>query len=222
MVDDEPQIGELMVKTFGGQYEVLIARSGEEAIRKAVLDHPNCILLDIMMSQLGGLMLCEILKSIKQTKLIPILFMGTKPRSAVWPTAQELGALDYLEKPFSIERISDAVICALQVVPAERRRTPRVNIKIPITIRGKDIYGKKVEVAADTVDVSRYGALMRLPVQIAVGEEVEVCQAFVPESNDLSVRTMARVVWNDEEGVIGPFWHGLEFMNPSSQWVAPQ
>lgn len=222
VVDEEPQIVESLLKTFAPQYEVLVARSGEEAIRRAVLDHPNCILLDIMMPQLGGFMLCEILKSIKQTKLIPILFMGAKPRHEVWATAQELGALDYLEKPFTIAKISDAVTCAMQVAPVERRRSPRVNMRVPITVRGKDIHGNKIEVAAETVDVTRYGALMRLPVQIAVGQEVEICQAFLPESGDVAVRTMARVAWTDEEGVIGPFWHGLEFVDPSSQWTEPR
>jgi DNA-binding response OmpR family regulator len=219
VVDEEPQIVEFLLQTFGPQYDVRVARSGEEAIRLAVLEHPNCILLDIQMPQLGGFMLCEILKSIKQTKLLPILFMGVQPRHEVWATAQELGALDYLEKPFSIGKISDAVTCAMQVAPVERRRSPRLSLKVPITVRGKDIHGNKIEVAAETVDVTRYGALMRLPVQIPVGEEVEICQAYLPESGELSVRTMARIAWSDEEGVIGPYWHGMEFVSPSSQWV---
>jgi putative two-component system response regulator len=219
VVDEEPQIVESLRETFAAQYEVLVAKSGEEAIRRAVLEHPNCILLDIMMPQLGGFMLCEILKSIKQTKLLPVLFMGVKPRHEVWATAQELGALDYLEKPFPMSKASDAVTCALQVAPVERRRSPRLSLKVPITVRGKDIHGNKIEVGVETVDVTRYGALMRLPVQIAVGQEVEICQSYLPESGELAVRTMARVVWIDEEGVIGPYWHGMEFVSPSSQWL---
>ncbi len=223
VVDEEPEIGTMLSEGFAEQFDVLKVRSWEEAIRRAVCDHPSCILLDVFMPEVGGSTLCEILKSIKQIKLIPIILMGTKPRYEVWALAQEKGAFDYIEKPFSFEKASDAVHRALDEAPLERRRAPRVSMKIPIVIRGKDNKEQDFELHAETVDVSRYGALVRLPVRIPVGKQVELCPSELPSTNGNDDRsTAARIVWNDEKGAIGPYWHGLEFVLPSSEWVINQ
>ncbi len=219
VVDDEPQIGELISEALSNEFDVVTARSGEEAIRRAVLEHPNCILMDVMMPQMGGFMLCEILKSIKQTRLIPILIVSAKPRQEVWSMAQEMGALDYIEKPFTISAIADAVHRAMTVAPVERRRTPRVKMKLPILLRGKDAQGREFEIHSETEDVSRFGALVRLPVRIHVGEVVELQQDSFPGVHMEAIKTRARVVWNDSEGTIGPYRHGLEFLEATGSWV---
>lgn len=219
VVDDEPHIAALLEEAFSEEFEVMTAKSGEEAIRKAVLDRPCCILMDVMMPQMGGFMLCEILKSIKQTRLIPIVMVSAKPRHEVWETAKELGALDFIEKPFSLATVSEVVHRAITTAPIERRRTPRVRIKIPIIVRGRDAHQREFEVNSETEDVSRLGALVRLPRRIPVGEIVELSQATfsVPSASLPSAK--ARVVWNDPEGILGPFRHGMEFLDPSNSWV---
>jgi putative two-component system response regulator len=221
IVDDEVQIRTLLAETLGDQYEVLIARSGEEAIRMAVLDRPSCILLDVMMPQMGGFMLCEILKSLKQTRLIPILLVSAKPRDEVWPLAQELGAFDYLEKPFSVDEIREKVERTLAEAPTERRRVPRVRMRIPIIIRGR-LNDEDFEIQSETEDVSRFGALVRLPFKIPVGEDIELHQAASSPKQSQVVPTKARVVWTVESGELGPYHHGLEFLTPSAQWVINQ
>ncbi len=222
VVGEEPQMGEWITSAFSTHFEVMMARSGKDAIQKAVLGHPSCLLLDVLMPQMSGFMLCEILKSISQTKRIPILLVGTKPRDEVWTMAKEMGALDYIEQPFSIEKISSALSRALEAAARERRRAPRVTMKIPIVIRGKDAFDRRFEVSAETVDVSRHGALMTLPVRIPVGELVEIFQAYAPAENRMAIRAIARVVWNDDDEVIGPNCHGLEFIEPSSAWILKQ
>ncbi len=222
VVDDEPQIAALLSEAFSPNFEVMTACSGEEAIRKAVLDHPSCILMDVMMPRIGGFMLCEILKSIKQTKLIPILMVSAKPSQDFWPMAQELGAFDYIEKPFSIEKLSQAVERALRVAPIERRRTPRVKMKIPVRVISRDLSGGEVQITSETEDVSRFGALLRLPILIPVGQEVELRQELYPTAPENAVSTRARVIWHDGESAIGPYRHGIEFLIPSSHWVIRQ
>lgn len=223
VVDGESRVGDLIHKTFSPHFDVLLARSGNEAIRRAVLDHPNCLLLDVAMPQMSTFMLCEILKSISQTKRIPILLMGAKPREAVWGMAKEMGAMDYIEPPFSVERLSKSVQDALEAATLERRRAPRVSMKIPIVIRSKDSLDHHYEVRAETVDVSRTGALMRLPVRIPVGELVEICQVDAARLGRRAPCARARVVWNDDDEIIGPNCHGFEFLGPSATtWAHKQ
>jgi DNA-binding response OmpR family regulator len=216
VVDGESRVGDLIHKTFSPHFDVMLARSGNEAIRRAVLDHPNCLLLDVAMPQMSTFMLCEILKSISQTKRIPILLMGAKPREAVWGMAKEMGAMDYIEPPFSVEKISKSVEVALEAATLERRRAPRVSMKIPIVIRSKDSLDHHYEVRAETVDVSRTGALMRLPVRIPVGELVEICQFDAARPGRRFPSARARVVWNDDDEIIGPNCHGFEFVGASA------
>jgi DNA-binding response OmpR family regulator len=219
VVEGEPRIGELVHDTFSTQFEVMTARSGNEAIRRAVLDHPNCLLLDVAMPQMSSLMLCEILKSISQTKGIPILLVGAKPRETVWGMAKEMGALDYIESPFSAEKVAKSVQLAMESTTVERRRTLRVSMKIPMAIRIKDAFNRRLEVSAETVDVSRHGALMRLPVRIPVGQQVEICPSAEAVSSRMILSGRARVVWNDDDEVIAPNCHGLEFIEPVSAWT---
>lgn len=222
IVDDEPNIGELLTEAFDSQYDVMTATTGEEAIRKAVLEHPSCILMDIMMPQMGGFILCEILKSMRQTQLIPIIMLSAKPRHEALKLAKEMGALDFIEKPFSIQTLAAAISHALETAPEERRRTPRVKMKIPVIIRGKDIHQNEFEVNSDTEDVSRFGALVTLPIQVPVGQQVELRQAIFTSTERDAPHMLARIVWNDGEGIIGPYRHGLEFIYPTSNWVVSQ
>jgi len=222
VVEEKPQFEDLIAQAFSPEFDVITARSGNEAIRKAVLDHPNCLMLDVAMPQMSSFMLCEILKSISQTKRIPILLMGAKPREAVLAMAKEIGALDYIERAFSVDKVSDSIRRALDAATRERRRAPRVTMKIPIVIRGKDSLSHKFEIYAETRDVSRHGALMQLPVRIPIGEEVELCQSDSGASTRMVLRTLARVVWNDDDEVIGPNCHGLEFIEPATAWASRQ
>ncbi len=222
VVDDEALIRTLVSQALASEYEVLTAGTGEEAIRRAVLEQPDCILMDVMMPQMGGIMLSEIFKSVRQTKLIPIILMSAKPRESVWPAAQELGILDFIEKPFSLDQVSHSLQCALEKSPLERRRAPRVTLKIPVTIRGTDDSGNAFEVSAETDDVSRFGALVRLPVRVPVGEQIEIRRLSVSSSKTIANPTPARVAWNDELHAAGVFLHGCEFSHPSSEWVILQ
>ena len=222
VVDDEPRITSLLYETFSPQFDVITAQSGEEAIKRAILDHPHCILMDVMMPQMGGFMLCDILKSIKQTKLIPILMVTGKPRQEFWPMAQEMGALDYIEKPFTIEQISTAVKHALKVAPIERRRCHRVRVRVPVFIRRKDIHGQPMELHSETENVSQMGAMVRLPIQLTVGEETEIRQGCLPEDDNTANTVHARIIWNDAEEDAGSFRHGMELLSPATQWTVRQ
>lgn len=218
IVDDDLQIGNLLSAALSDKYEVLSAKSGEEAIKKAVINQPSCIMLDVMMPEMGGFMVCEILKSLKQTQRIPIVLLSGKSRDELLPTALEMGALDCLEKPFSIPQICEAVNRALNVAPVERRRTPRVKMKIPVIVRGKDIFENDFEVCSNTENVSRLGTLVNLPVKVHVGDMIELKPMAYPSQDNSSPTSQARVVWADE-GILGDYHYGLEFNTLATHWV---
>lgn len=222
VVDEERESGRQLSETLPPEYEVMTAQSGEEAIKKAILERPNCILLEMMMPQMGGFMLCEVLKSLKQTKLTPIILMSAKPREALWPTVQKIGFSEYIEKPFRIEQISESLRRTLDVSPGERRRAPRIPLRIPLMVRGRDGLGNRFEVCTETENVSRFGALIHLPVRVPVSEHVEIHRASMPMAHGFAILAQARVARNGPVFADGPYYHGLEFSHPSSEWVVIQ
>ena len=101
IVDDEPLNLDVLARklAFTG-YEILSATSGAEAIEKAMSEVPEIILLDIMMPVMDGYETCQKLKSLNQTKEIPIIFMTALTDTDDKIRAFEVGGTDYITKPF--------------------------------------------------------------------------------------------------------------------------
>ncbi len=101
-VDDEEDILELVSYNLAKNgYQVTAVPTGEEAIRKARAEAPDMILLDLMLPGADGLDVCRILKNDPRTSHIPILMLTAKGEEADIVTGLELGADDYMTKPFS-------------------------------------------------------------------------------------------------------------------------
>jgi signal transduction histidine kinase len=91
--------------TEGGGFKVLIARDGKDGIERAQLAQPDLILLDVVMPGLDGFEICQILKSKENTKHIPIIFMTMLTETVDKIKGFELGAADYIIKPFEQEEL---------------------------------------------------------------------------------------------------------------------
>jgi len=102
VVDDEPEAVELV--EFNLQqagFEVLSAADGAEALKKARAAAPNLIVLDLMLPEIDGLEVCKILRRDPATASLPILMLTAKAAEIDRVLGLELGADDYLTKPFS-------------------------------------------------------------------------------------------------------------------------
>jgi len=102
VVDDEEDILELVRYNLAKEgYQVACVTSGEQALREAKEGSPDLILLDLMLPGLDGLDVCKQLKSDHVTSVIPIIMLTAKGEDADIVTGLELGAEDYVTKPFS-------------------------------------------------------------------------------------------------------------------------
>jgi DNA-binding response OmpR family regulator len=117
VVDDEVNITQILEFSIGSEgYEVLSASNGEEAVEKARREQPDLIILDIMMPRIDGYETCRILKANPLTKNIPVVLLTAKGRDIDKRLGYEVGATDYIIKPFSpsklIERIHELLVNA--------------------------------------------------------------------------------------------------------------
>src|SRR5881396_1349809 len=102
VVDDEPDALELIefnLKAAG--FDVVTADDGKEALKKALAVLPNLILLDLMLPEIDGLEVCKTLRHDPTTAAIPIIMLTAKAAEIDRVLGLELGADDYVTKPFS-------------------------------------------------------------------------------------------------------------------------
>jgi two-component system phosphate regulon response regulator PhoB len=102
VVDDEPEAVELVefnLKQAG--YSVMTAADGTEALNKARAALPSLVVLDLMLPELDGLEVCKMLRRDPSTSAIPIIMLTAKAAEIDRILGLELGADDYLTKPFS-------------------------------------------------------------------------------------------------------------------------
>ena len=106
VVDDEPHIVNLVRLTLSGdKYEVYSAYSGKEAIELAKKISPNLIILDLMMPAVDGYQVCEEIRKDEQTANVPIMILSAKSQLADKFKSINVGADDYMIKPFDPEEL---------------------------------------------------------------------------------------------------------------------
>ncbi len=102
IIEDEEDLREIMRYNFEREgYEVIAVESGEDGLAAAKNENPDILLLDLMLPKMSGLDVCRELKQDKATKKIPIIMVSAKGEEADIVCGLELGADDYVAKPYS-------------------------------------------------------------------------------------------------------------------------
>ncbi len=129
--------------TFEG-YDVLVASDGEEALKAATQESPDLILLDIMMPKIDGLEVCRRVRQAGFT--IPILMLTAKSQEIDVVRGLEVGADDYISKPFSIRELLARVKAALRRTDAGKglSRILRIGETTVDLVKGKVERGAEV------------------------------------------------------------------------------
>jgi two-component system phosphate regulon response regulator PhoB len=166
VVDDEPDMLELIdLNLKGAGYQVTTALDGDEALKKARSLLPNLIILDLMLPEVDGLEVCKILRRDPTTSAIPIIMLTAKSAEVDRVLGLELGADDYVTKPFSPRELVLRVKRLLRnneppEEKAERIQWKELVVDIPrhqASIKGKSIDLTATEFKLLTVLVQRRG-----------------------------------------------------------------
>ncbi|PCI28157.1 MAG: two-component system response regulator [SAR324 cluster bacterium] len=109
IVDDTPANLDILVSALGDKYQIIAATDGMAAIELAEEVIPDLILLDIMMPEMDGFEVCGHLKKNPLTSEIPIIFLTALDQLENKTKAFEIGAVDYITKPFQIAEVKARV-----------------------------------------------------------------------------------------------------------------
>lgn len=109
IVDDELSIRLLVSNLLSGDYIVLKASDGEEAVSVARFQKPDLILMDIMMPKMDGYLACHIIKKDEATAKIPVVMVTAVGQELNRMFAKQMGADGYITKPFRLKDLLDTL-----------------------------------------------------------------------------------------------------------------
>lgn len=130
IVDDTPENIDIMSEVLLPEYKVKVALSGLRALKIAEeVPHPDMILLDVMMPDMNGYEVCKRLKANPATKGIPIIFITTESENENEQKGLELGAVDYIKKPFCASIVRARIQTHLALYDQNRALEEKVRIR---------------------------------------------------------------------------------------------
>jgi DNA-binding NtrC family response regulator len=126
LVDDNPTNLQVLYQTLGGHgYRLLAARSGKDAIAIAERALPDLILLDVMMPEMDGFDACARLKANPRTRDTAVIFLSALTEAHEKVRGLELGAVDFVNKPFQAEEVLARVRTHLTIRDLQKRLSRR-------------------------------------------------------------------------------------------------
>lgn len=156
-VDDTPANIRLLTHYLEKQgYRVIAAEDGFEGFKAAIQHHPDLVLLDVMMPGTDGYEVCELLKAEEETKDIPIMFLTAKAEVEDRIRGFELGAVDYITKPFNLTEITTRLRTHLRLkyLEKERVRTGQILLqtqKLASLGRAQSVFAERLAGLAEQV-----------------------------------------------------------------------
>lgn len=145
VVDDEPLNISIVVEILENEYDLLVATNGEKSLQIVFSDmKPDLILLDIMMPGLDGFEVIQRIKNNPDAKDIPIIFLTAKQENENIVRGFNLGAVDYVAKPFQREELLVRIKNTLQIFTLKN--------ELNLALKKSQMYAKTVETQMGLID----------------------------------------------------------------------
>ena len=153
VVDDEEDLCEILKFNLENEgYEVDTATSAEEALKMNISSY-HLLLLDVMMGEISGFKMANLLKKDKKTAQVPIIFITAKDTENDTVTGFNLGADDYISKPFSLREVIARVKAVLRrTATSDTEKAPEQLCYQSLVI---DITKKKVSIDGEEVPLTK-------------------------------------------------------------------
>ncbi len=212
VVEDEPDIAKLVSYNLTQErFKVLTAEDGEQALKAIQREKPNLVVLDLMLPGLSGVEVCRILRERPETAKLPILMLTAKAGEADRVLGLELGADDYLAKPFSPREMVARVRAILRRANANTDTEPlpaydKGGLKIDFTTYEVFVRDKTVKLTLKEFELLRF--LVQNPNRVLSRDQlldrVWGGETFVtPRTVDVHIRRLRKAVEKDDSN---PKW----------------
>lgn len=175
VVEDEEDIQELIRYNLVKEgYQVEVADSGEDALKAVLSTLPHLVLLDLMLPGVDGLEVCKALKNNPKTMHVPIVMLTAKSEESDVVIGLELGADDYVTKPFSpkvlVARVRACLRRKVKETPPDHAALRSGDLAIDPVKHGVTVKGDPVELTATEFRVLQF--LMRKPGWVFTRQQI--------------------------------------------------
>jgi len=204
VIEDERALTDVLSYNLEREgYEVALAHDGQEGLRKAQMQLPDLILLDLMLPKLDGLQVCRELRAGERTRHVPILMLTAKAEETDQVVGFSMGADDYVTKPFSVKVL-------MQRIKAMQRRVDQnadtsevidhLGVRIDRVRHKATIKGRELDLTP--TEFRLLECLLRQPgraftrtqlMDLAIGEGAVVLERTI----DVHVKTLRRKLGSD-------------------------
>jgi two-component system alkaline phosphatase synthesis response regulator PhoP len=207
VVEDEPDIRKLVQYNLAQErFKVLEAEDGEQALKIVQRDKPHLLILDLMLPGLSGIELCRILRDRTDTARLPILMLTAKAGETDRVLGLEMGADDYLTKPFSPRELVARVRAILRRAASAAQTEPlpaydKGVLKIDFTTYEVFARGKNVKLTLKEFELLRF--LVQNPNRVLSRDQlldrVWGGETFVtPRTVDVHIRRLRKAIEKDD------------------------
>jgi len=197
VVDDEQSIMELLVFNLQKEgYNTLEAYDGVTAVEMAMNEKPDLILLDVMIPKIDGISVCKKIRYALNISNIPILMISAKDTESDKIVGLEMGADDYITKPFQIREVMARIKANL------RKAELNANIDIMNNTPKQEEKEDVIKVGDLTLDLKKIEARVKGEVINLTKKEFDVLKYLASQPGQVVTREMLlREVWEYEEYV---------------------
>ena len=212
VVEDEPDIRKLVhYNLTQDHYKVVEAESGDQALKLIQRDKPSLVILDLMMPGMSGLEVCRVLRGQDETAKLPILMLTAKAGESDRVLGLELGADDYLAKPFSPRELVARVRAILrrangagqtETLPAYQKG----GLKIDFATYEVSVRGRPIKLTLKEYELLKF--LVQNPSRVLNRDQlldrVWGGETFVtPRTVDVHIRRLRKAIEKDDSN---PKW----------------
>lgn len=195
VIEDNPDTRRFLEVMLGKEHEVLSAENGIIGIELARKNRPGLILLDVMLPILSGYDTCSILKKDDKTKHIPIIFLSAKNTVNDVTQGLEVGAEDYISKPFDLKELRARIAARLKAAEQAAPQTLVLgDLKIEPDTRDVTYAGKIVHLTLTEFDLLRFLAMNAGNVVSRDSIMSEVWKGSDKHSNDRTIDVHVRAL----------------------------
>jgi phosphate regulon transcriptional regulator PhoB len=207
VVEDEPDIRKLVHYNLAQErFKVIEAEDGEQALKAIQRDKPHLVVLDLMLPGLSGIELCKLLRERADTSALPILMLTAKAGEADRVVGLEMGADDYLSKPFSPRELVARVRAILRRVDGNTTKEAppaydKGGLKIDFATYEVFVRGKTVKLTLKEFELLRF--LVQNPNRVLSRDQlldrVWGGETFVtPRTVDVHIRRLRKAIEKDD------------------------
>lgn len=173
VIEDNKDYQYLIQTCLGAEYRVLIADTGKQGVELAREHKPDLILLDISLGEMDGFEVCHLLKGQKETATTPVIFLSSRNDAHSKVMGFDLGADDYIQKPFEPDELKARVKVRIRQSHARRETMAVYEIQgLRIDFMGHRVFIEEKEVPFSALEFKLLSYFVRNPDRVLSRERI--------------------------------------------------